>query len=329
MKEPKVDPYLSVVSCSRNDNYGGGLLARTQAFVTGLLESLDAYQIESEFILVEWNPPPDSLSLSKAIIWPNSSYCSIRLIKVPPSIHQRYRGHEKLAIHGPVAFNVGIRRAKGEFVLPAPIDLLYSDELMSFFASKSLRHDRFYRTERIDVDDSVIQCPSPKERLEYCKNHIIKRHTSNPSMTRRLPIHLHTNASGDFMLMTRESWRRSRGFYEKDIGGMHVDSLLCYMAHASGLRQEVLSDPIRLYHINHGRKQRLRVPPLIARVLFNMPFNRGKPYHRLLRSLYTVPQMTYPEFVQLSRDITDGKRPYALNDEGWGLGNEALNEKSL
>jgi hypothetical protein len=32
----------------------------------------------------------------------------------------------------------------------------------------------------------------------------------------------------------------------------HLDSLLCYAAHHAGIREQVLLDPMRIYHVEHG-----------------------------------------------------------------------------
>ena len=52
-------PYLSIVIASRNDEHGGNALPRMQVALNGLLDQLERYRIESELILVDWNPPTD------------------------------------------------------------------------------------------------------------------------------------------------------------------------------------------------------------------------------------------------------------------------------
>jgi hypothetical protein len=64
------------------------------------------------------------------------------------------------------------------------------------------------------------------------------------------PHYLHTNACGDFMLLSRERWFELRGYGELD-PAIHVDSLLCQAAHHSGAREEVLQEPLRIYHVGN------------------------------------------------------------------------------
>ncbi len=64
-------PYLSLVVTARNDDHGGNLLDRMQAFVSGWISQARRYSIPSELIIVEWNPPPDRPRLAEALEWPS------------------------------------------------------------------------------------------------------------------------------------------------------------------------------------------------------------------------------------------------------------------
>jgi hypothetical protein len=66
------------------------------------------------------------------------------------------------------------------------------------------------------------------------------------------PDFLHTNACGDFTLISREHWFDLRGYAEMDLYSMNLDSLFCYAAHYGGAREEILPEPMRIYHIEHG-----------------------------------------------------------------------------
>src|SRR3989338_1795864 len=119
------NPYLSLVICSRDDNHGGNMLRRMQVSISGRLEQLEKHRIESELILVEWNPPAGKPLLKDVIQWPSGlKYCTIRIIEVPSRIHRRYKYHKKLHIAAAVAINTGIRRARGKFILISLIDHL-------------------------------------------------------------------------------------------------------------------------------------------------------------------------------------------------------------
>jgi hypothetical protein len=91
-------------------------------------------------------------------------------------------------------------------------------------------------------------------RAYYCgaaePNRFPARIEPEPHQT--APDFLHTNACGDFTLMAREHWCDLRGYAEMDLFSMNLDSLFCFAAHYGGAREEMLSDPMRIYHIEHG-----------------------------------------------------------------------------
>ncbi len=62
---------------------------------------------------------------------------------------------------------------------------------------------------------------------------------------------LHTNACGDFTLMDADSWKSLRGYWEWEGFSMHLDSHLLYAAYLAGIRQKILKEPMRIYHIEH------------------------------------------------------------------------------
>jgi len=338
---------LSIVITSRNDEHGGNMLQRMQVALSGLLQQLEKHRIESELILVDWNPPADKPPLKDTIKWPDKlRYCTIRVIIVPSSIHQRYEYSDKLAMNAVVAVNSGIRRARGQFVLPGVIDLLYSDELMSYIASKGLSEDERYRVDRCDVNRNVIQYDTLKEQLGYCKKNIIQINAQTPHIIQRalyrgLP-NLHTNACGDFQLMSRHYWHLLRGYREADIIAAHVDSLLAYASYVAGVREVVLKSPMRIYHIDHDDKFNDRIKrtaPLDGWLSFPfIPVRFRKkmmlPYYTLMglmdykikSSVHGVPTIGDTEFRKMCKDIVAGRRSYIFNDENWGLGQESLEE---
>jgi hypothetical protein len=81
----------------------------------------------------------------------------------------------------------------------------------------------------------------------------VSYHALNPLAPRiRRAAYLHTHACGDFTLLSREDWFSLRAYPEFPIWPMHVDALFCYAAFHAGIREEILRDPMRIYHIEHG-----------------------------------------------------------------------------
>lgn len=177
-------PSISLVVTSRNDNHGGDLLRRMQIFVTGWLEQARRYRVNSELIIVEWNPPSDRPPLAEALVWPRDpGPCAVRIIQVPPHIHRRYRHSDKMALFQYIAKNVGIRRARGRFVLATNIDLLFSDSLARFLASPPLNLDYMYRIDRHDVPADVPLHAPVTEQLQYCRDNVMRVNTREGTYT--------------------------------------------------------------------------------------------------------------------------------------------------
>jgi hypothetical protein len=82
-----------------------------------------------------------------------------------------------------MAKNVGIRRARGQFVLVTNVDILFSDELMAFLASRRLDGNRLYRIDRHDVMADVPGEASVDDQLAYCRSHLLRVHTRESSFT--------------------------------------------------------------------------------------------------------------------------------------------------
>ncbi|MCU1334850.1 MAG: hypothetical protein JWO19_431 [Bryobacterales bacterium] len=169
------EPYFSLVVAARNDDHGGNLLGRMQIFVDGWLAQARRHQIPSELIIVEWNPPGDRPPLAEALLWPtDAGPCEVRFITVPPEIHNRYQHGANLALYQMIAKNVGIRRARGRFILATNIDILFSDELAAFLGTQQLRTDRMYRIDRHDAMSDVPAGAPLEEQLAYCRSHLIR-----------------------------------------------------------------------------------------------------------------------------------------------------------
>ncbi len=168
-------PYLSVVAASRNDDHGKNLRRRMQIFVNGFFEQCHRFQLPAELIMVDWNPPPEKSSLADALSWPvQDAFCSARIIQVPPELHNRYKHSEALPLFQMIAKNVGIRRAKGEFILATNIDILLNDALMQYISERRLQRGIVYRINRHDVAEDVPLDATIQEQLAYCEANLIR-----------------------------------------------------------------------------------------------------------------------------------------------------------
>lgn len=424
------NPYLSVVVTARNDNHGGNMLRRMQIFVNGLIEQARRYQVETELLIVEWNPLPDRPRLAADLSWSiQDSPFVARIIEVPPEIHQRLRYSQSLPLFQMIAKNVGIRRAKGEFVLATNIDLLFSDALFEFLADRKLRPHKFYRVDRYDVRSQVPLEAPITEQFAYCDANILRINHKNgieefdsitpapleqaefpatdapaeiesppelaiaepkwyekvpdsalpqlekirkvykrllpkslrdavlrslpkdlthwlitkgllatqpvpPVVVEREPEppveeeveavelpprwqypQLHTNACGDFTLMSLQDWHAIKGYPEWEIFSFHLDSILLYIAHYAGIEEVILEDPVRVYHVEHASG-------------WTPETERSQTLNKRLSSL-GIPQLTMDQFSALATLMEQLGKPLIFNTEEWGMAAEILPETTL
>jgi hypothetical protein len=340
-------PYLSVVIASRNDGYASGMLRRIQVCVDSFVEQLERFDFPSELILVDWNPP-EGRGLWNALRWPKFvRQCTIRLITVPPKLHARLPFADRLPILIHRARNVGIRRARGEFVLPTSPDILLSDELAEWFGTRQMDPARMYRVPRYDVPEKAIEYDSHEQRLIYCRDHVHRIHDRGESFRMQGLPELFTNASGDFTLLSRDMYLRLHGIpEEREFHSMHFDSVFCFMANAAGATEVELTAPLRMYHVDHGAPSwRPRASWLERAVTQVMP--KGLSLERLIGVTRRIapPQSTMDrlgvphldcstmagaaQYEALIRRLLKKPNAYRYNDASWGLGRYSLEERVL
>lgn len=322
------NPYLSIVVSARNDNHGGDMLKRMQIFASSILAQADRFRLPIELIVVEWNPPEDKPPLAEALTWPvRSDFCKVRFIRVSPELHKRYKHAAQLPLYQMIAKNVGIRRARGEFVIATNIDILFSDELFAFMAERNLDRGKMYRCQRHDVNEDIPLEATHEEHLAYCRNNLERintRYGSENLLTGEYacvfdsddPVQngfaaLHTNACGDFTMLSKEAWGGLHGYPEFDMYSFHLDSLLCLMAHYAGYTEIDLAPPLVTYHIEHGGGFKPKDDTL----------DRSLASRRVMR-------MSDAELALYARVMHSRRAPIIFCDDRWGMADEALSETS-
>ena len=198
---------LSVVMAGRNDLYGGGdYLAR----MNRCLESV--VPLGCEIIFVEWNPPRDRPTLIEKI-----GHHGIHLITVANDVHNWQHGSELMPMFEYRAKNVGIRRAKGDWILVMNSDIELTEAMRKRLAGE-FEIGSIYGAKRHDIHNgSIVQvCDGP----------------------------------GDFVLMCREDWHLFRGYLDL-VSYTHIDSLLWWTAEKFGLKKQILDEYV--IHQEHDR----------------------------------------------------------------------------
>jgi hypothetical protein len=226
------EPYLSVVVTARNDDHGGNPLYRMQLFLDGLIAQCDRHRLPTELVLVEWNPPDDRPRLADVLHWPaGDSYCTVRIIEVPGELHFQLEHSDRLPLFQMIAKNVGIRRARGEFVLATNIDILLSDGLMRFLSERRLRDGFLYRADRSDVPAEIDPAWPIERQLSWCKESTMRINRREGTLDLRDGVFYRIGPP--FALM---AWLRNSGS-----GRRLLDSTV---GRAVGLRRLAYSRPI-------------------------------------------------------------------------------------
>lgn len=366
-----------------------------QQFLNGVIQQSTRHKLHSELIFVEWNPPPHNPPLVEVLSFPKENkFCSIRIIQVSNSIHDRFEHAQSLPLFQMIGKNVGIRRARGKFILATNIDVLFSDSLIRFIKRK-IKSGFLYRVDRLDIPEQLPIVNSFPEILSFCeKSHFringkygsfykdkkrnalaimqrvlkklgfLKKRRSIveklgslkksclkllPKRIQKCPVclginilkilirrlkrlgrskgskrpsfkffrklkkrinRLHTNACGDFTLMSAEDWKKLKGYPEWHYFSWHLDSVLLFQAKNHKIKEVDLPRKMSIYHIDHDSGY----TPEKANELFK----RLKEKH--------IPYLNNDDAQKIEDHLISSKDKITFNGENWGLADLDLEE---
>jgi hypothetical protein len=163
--------------------------------------------------------------------------------------------------------------------------------------------------------DSVIGDVHDEEGNDWTAGSEVWQGSTDEVENRSLPAFLHTNGCGDFTLMARQHWLDLRGYPEFDVFSMNLDSILCYSAHHAGFQEEILNEPMRIYHIEHQTGSGWT------------PEGQAQLYARL--EAQGLPVIDYREVVDWAAQMRRLNSPMIFNRENWGLADLDLCETIL
>lgn len=126
----------------------------------------------------------------------------------------------------------------------------------------------------------------------------------------RLLYRPHTNACGDFTLLSLKDWKALHGYPEIQGYSWHIDSLFIYQALKKGIKQKVFPSTESIYHIEHGAGSGFTPenPHLV--------FERMKANH--------IPYLDDQALFKIASKL---KKPYTYNGADWGLMSHKLEEE--
>ena len=241
---PAREPALSIVLTGRNDDHGVDFRTRFFRTLRFNAEQLAAQGIAHEFVFVEWAPPPERPRLVDLVFdaVPGLEPGRCAWYVVDGRYHQALSLNPRLAYHEFIAKNVGIRRARGRFVLTSNCDVFLGRAVLDVFASGRLEPRLVYRAQRYDLKENVGEEGVAWADLEDPQN------LARPPRALTLPFM--AGATGDFLLVDRESLHQVRGFNEiYRAARFGIDRNFLVKAISSGLSIVDIGGPV--YHVDH------------------------------------------------------------------------------
>ncbi len=342
-------PYVSFVSFGRNDGYTTDYVKRVNRALIFLVHQLERAGLASEILFTEWNPPQDRPLVIDSLDIPKTlDHVSIRGIIVPSVHHRRFEGNEERGVQPAEALNVGIRRARGRFVTAKSSDTFLTSEVVEMIARRDLDPDTMYRIDRCDVaiegddfweldDDSLmarlLSLPSAPHALIQQSAHWELRD-------------LHTNACGDFTLLSAAHWHLVRGHpFDPTVLSLDIDSLVMHAAAANGVRECRWPKDCLVYKPSHGNLNATRVrqvwqpwqrklDKLLSEKLSEHTAHRIRTWldypRRMVRGVDSIIGPSIERnFVLPASRWAKGKRLVPNQGENWGLADAVLEERSL
>eukprot|EP00276_Gloeochaete_wittrockiana_P009494 CAMPEP_0184663536 /NCGR_PEP_ID=MMETSP0308-20130426/48505_1 /TAXON_ID=38269 /ORGANISM="Gloeochaete witrockiana, Strain SAG 46.84" /LENGTH=1061 /DNA_ID=CAMNT_0027106325 /DNA_START=470 /DNA_END=3655 /DNA_ORIENTATION=- len=265
-------PYVSFVLGTRNDNYGGSLFRRFQVFLNGLDGLCTKWKLQAELLVVEWNPPPNRQRLMHGFAWPTECL-AVRIIQVPADVHNTYNSSDRIPLYEYIAKNVGIRRARGHFIVATNQDVILSDALGKYLSERRLRPRTLYLSRRFNVNFAIPTTYSYEEIRAVCEgigvaplvvltgekrirfaDHIDIHSallTNEEGMAPKSHADFTKDCIGDFMIMHRDAWAGIEGFPELHINS-GIEQKLPPNSAAAGYRYVLLQAPLGYFHQDHS-----------------------------------------------------------------------------
>lgn len=342
-------PYISFVTYGRNDGYTADYARRVGQAVRCLALQLERAGLASEIIISEWNPPKDTPLLIDTLNIPvGLQHVTIAGVITGPEHHKHFLGASEVGIHVTEAANVGLRRARGEFIVGKSSDTFYSPEVIEKIAARNLRKDTIYRVDRHDVfidDPSVWDLPDEEllGKFATLPGNVHGWIQQVPEWGLR---ELHTNACGDFTLMAAHYWKTLRG-YPRDptVLALDSDSLVLHAAAALGAAERRWPESCRVYKPAHSNMNAARVQQLWApwqerldRYLLKRGSARAAHWLRSKldypkRKVRRVGSITAASiernFVVPARQWKQGAPYRPSQEENWGLADQRLETRLL
>lgn len=184
-------PSITAVVVGRNDDYMSDFRQRLHATVAWNVKHL-----VNEVVFVEWNPPADRELLSMDLA---KRFAGLRAYVVAPEIHQALCENSNVPLLEFHAKNVGIRRAKSDWVVTTNADAAFGPDIVNRILETDLSEDVVFSAQRVDI--------SWREGRETQIGAL-------DCLRYRRVIPYHPLGTGEFGFASKQMWERARGYDE-------------------------------------------------------------------------------------------------------------------
>jgi hypothetical protein len=259
---------------------------------------------DDEILFVDYNTPDDFPTFPEAIAdtLTDATRARLRILRVRPAHHARFRGQTNLVALEPIARNVALRRANpaNRWVLSTNTDMIFTPhdgrtltEIVAPLAAGYYHLPRFEIPETLweslDRGDPIGTMATVRAwGTDFHLNEIVAADNDFFAF----------DGPGDFQLMLRDDLHAMHGFDERMLLGWHVDANIARRLAIIHGRTGKLDDRLGGYHCDHTRQV--------------------TPAHR--------PGSVANDWRQFVDGIRDARPPGQPN---WGLAGEAIEEIHL
>jgi hypothetical protein len=247
---------ISVILYGRNDNYGYNLHKRAALSFNCIAEVLSE---DDEILFVDYNTPDDFPTFPEAIqdTLTERARKLLRIFRVRPSIHDRFKSKTRLVALEPIARNVAVRRSRpsNRWILSTNTDMIFI--LQHVRSLTDLVRDLpkgFYHAPRIELPETLwesLDRQKPREIINTVRDWGWSLHLNEIVFGSETILY---DGPGDFQLLMRDDLFQYHGFNEEMLLGWHVDSNI---AKRMGLVYGKVGDlgtELYGYHCDHTRQ---------------------------------------------------------------------------
>jgi len=252
------EPYLSIVCAFGHAQRSPAWLKQTRQFLSATAIQAARHRLSLEIILVDRDSAGEGTAAANLLgALPCNEFADIRIISVPGA--EILNGH--VIDRERRLQNIGIRRARGAFVLATGTDVIFGSGLVKLFAARVLREGSTYHALRIDTAPAYLDpsCVDPAEAETLCRqgafaaslpplrigfdgrgasmsdtiwDETIRRAGAELGMDRMANVVRFS--LGNFLLMSRENWLRIGGFPEWNVSDPYFDRIALVQARYLG-----------------------------------------------------------------------------------------------